>query len=70
MPLTHAQGGVYLFLPRFSPLYDAIYGWMTGRIDGKLHEKRPRHPLLYVIRDHVSPLASAMLSTQCNGLQG
>jgi hypothetical protein len=24
-------------------------GWMTGRMDGKLHEKRSRRPLLYVI---------------------
>jgi hypothetical protein len=23
--------------------------WMTGRTDGKLHAKRPRHPLLYVM---------------------
>jgi hypothetical protein len=30
---------------------DAIHGWMTRRMDGwkKLHEKRPRRPLLYVI---------------------
>jgi hypothetical protein len=28
---------------------DAIHGWMTGRMDGKLHEKRLRCPLLYVI---------------------
>jgi hypothetical protein len=35
-------GGVYLFLPGFSSLYDAIHGWMTRRIDEKLHEKRPR----------------------------
>jgi hypothetical protein len=41
----------YLFLSGFSSLYDAIHGWMTGWIDGwkKLHEKQPRHPLLYVI---------------------
>ncbi len=30
-------------------LYDANHGWMTGRMDGKLHEKGPRRPLLYVI---------------------
>ncbi len=30
-------------------LYDAIHGWMTVRMDGKLHEKRPRRPLLYVM---------------------
>jgi hypothetical protein len=40
---------------RFSSLYDAIHGWMMGRMDGrvtwwkKLHEKRPRRPLLYVM---------------------
>jgi hypothetical protein len=27
-------GGGYLFLPGFSSLYDAIHGWMTGRMDG------------------------------------
>jgi hypothetical protein len=47
---TCAEGrGVYLFLPGFSSLYDAIHGWMTGRMDGKLHEKQPRRPLLYVM---------------------
>jgi hypothetical protein len=34
--------GGYLFLPRFSSLYDAIHGW-------KFHKKRPQCPLLYVI---------------------
>jgi len=45
------RGGGYLFLPGFSSLYDAIHGWMIGWMDGwkKLHEKRPRRPLLYVI---------------------
>ncbi len=47
-------GGCYLFLPGFFSLYDAIHGWMTGRMDGKLHEKRPRHPLLYVILVNVN----------------
>jgi hypothetical protein len=28
-------GGCYLFLSGFSSLYDAIHGWMTGRMDGK-----------------------------------
>jgi hypothetical protein len=46
---TCAEGGGYLFLPGFSSLYDAIHGWMTGRTDDGLQEKRPRHPLLYVI---------------------
>jgi hypothetical protein len=27
-------GGVYLFMPGFSSLYDAIHGWMMGRMDG------------------------------------
>jgi len=43
---TWAEGrGVYLFLPGFSSLYDAIHGWMTGRTDGwtghvkKIHKK-------------------------------
>jgi hypothetical protein len=31
---TCAEGG-YLFLPGFSSLYDAIHGWMTGRMDEK-----------------------------------
>jgi hypothetical protein len=45
------KGGRYLFLSGFSSLYDAIHGWMTGRMDGwkKLHEKRPQRPLLYVM---------------------
>jgi hypothetical protein len=30
----HAQKGGYLFLLRFSSLYDAIHGWMTGQMDG------------------------------------
>jgi hypothetical protein len=32
---TCAEGGVYLFLPGFSSLYDAIHGWMTGWMDRK-----------------------------------
>jgi hypothetical protein len=28
---------------------DGWTGWMTGWMDGKLHEKRPRRPLLYVM---------------------
>jgi hypothetical protein len=32
---TCAKRGGYLFLPGFSSLYDAIHGWMTGRMDGK-----------------------------------
>jgi hypothetical protein len=30
---------------------DGWTGWMTRRMDGwkKLHEKRPRHPLLYAL---------------------
>jgi hypothetical protein len=28
------RGGVYLFLPGFSSLYDAIHGWMTRWMDG------------------------------------
>jgi hypothetical protein len=45
------ERGGYLFLSGFSSLYDAIHGWMTRRMDGwkKLHEKRPRRPLLYVM---------------------
>jgi len=31
---TCAEGGIYLFLPRFFSLHDAIHGWMTGRMDG------------------------------------
>ncbi len=31
---TCAEGGIYLFLPRFFSLHDAIHGWMTGRING------------------------------------
>jgi hypothetical protein len=53
-------GGGYLFLPGFSSMNDAIHGWMTGRIDGwvswwkKLHVKRPRRPLLYVMGEMIS----------------
>jgi len=46
--MCRGEGG-YLFLPRFSSLYDGIHGWMTGQMDGwmdgwmghvkKLHEK-------------------------------
>jgi hypothetical protein len=45
------RGWGYLFLSGFSSLYDAIHGWMTGRMDGwkKLHEKRPQRLSLYVI---------------------
>jgi hypothetical protein len=37
---TCAEVGGYLFLPGFSSLYEAILGWMTGRMDGwkKLHD--------------------------------
>jgi hypothetical protein len=37
--------GGYLFLPGFSSLYDAIHGWMTGRMNGwkNLHD----HDVLY-----------------------
>jgi hypothetical protein len=39
-------GGGYLFLPGFSSLYDAIHGWMTGRMDeNKLHDHD--HDVLY-----------------------
>jgi hypothetical protein len=31
-------------------LYDAIHGWMTGRMDGWKASFRPRPPLLYVIK--------------------
>jgi hypothetical protein len=30
----HKRGGGYLFMLRFSSLYDAIHGWMMGRTDG------------------------------------
>jgi hypothetical protein len=40
-------GEVYLFLAGFSSLYDAIHGWMTGRMDEKSFTTR--HPLLYII---------------------
>jgi hypothetical protein len=33
---TCAEGGGYLFLPGFSSLYDAIHGWMTGGMDGRV----------------------------------
>jgi hypothetical protein len=36
---TCAEGGgggarAKLFMPRFFSMYDAIHGWMTGRMDG------------------------------------
>jgi hypothetical protein len=31
---TCTRGGGYLFMLRFSSLYDAIHGWMMGRTDG------------------------------------
>ncbi len=30
------EGRVYLFLPGFSSLYEAIHGWMTGWMDGRV----------------------------------
>jgi hypothetical protein len=48
--------GGYLFLPGFSSPYDAIYGWMTRRMDGKLHKKQRQHPLLYVINIFLATL--------------
>ncbi len=47
----HMCRGGYLFLLGFFSMYDAIHGWMTRRMDGwkKLHDKRPRRPLLYVM---------------------
>jgi hypothetical protein len=43
-------GGDICFWQGFLP-YDAIHEWMMGWMDGwkKLHRKRPRRPLLYVI---------------------
>jgi hypothetical protein len=32
--------GGYLFLLGFSSLYDAIHGWMTGRMDGWMDGSR------------------------------
>jgi hypothetical protein len=50
---TCIEGG-YLFLPRFSSLYDAIHGWMDEW--KKLHEKQPRRPLTMIIYiNSVSP---------------
>ncbi len=50
------KGWVYLFLPGFSSLYDAIHDgwrdeWMNGQVTWwkKLHKKRPRRPLLYIM---------------------
>jgi hypothetical protein len=42
---TCAEVGGYLLLPGFSSLYDAIHGWMMGRMDGwkKFHD----HDVLY-----------------------
>ncbi len=49
----HMRRGSGLFISaRVFSLYDAIHGWMMGRMMGqikKLHEKRPRRPLLYVM---------------------
>jgi hypothetical protein len=55
---THAERGAggYLFLPGFFPcMISSMDGWRNGWMEGrvtwwkKLHEKRPWHPLLYVI---------------------
>jgi hypothetical protein len=46
-PRQRHMGGGYLFLPGFSSLYDAIHGWMTGWMDGKLHKND--HDVLYYI---------------------
>jgi hypothetical protein len=40
--------GGYLFLSGFFPLYDAIHGWMTGRIDGRMESfTKNDHDVLY-----------------------
>jgi hypothetical protein len=59
--------GVYLFLSRFSSLYDDIRGWMTGRMDGwkKFHEKRPRHLLLKDQKRQIYPNILACLRALC-----
>jgi hypothetical protein len=47
---------------------DAIHGWMTGqmdKMDGKLHEKRPRHLLIYVIITHFDYYFYGMLEFHC-----
>ncbi len=50
-----AEGGLFISARVFFLMYDAIHGWMMGQMDGwvtwwkKLHEKRPWHPLLYVM---------------------
>ncbi len=36
---TEGRGG-YLFMPRFFSLYDAIHGWIIGRMDGWMDESR------------------------------
>jgi hypothetical protein len=38
----HMRRGGVIYLLGFSSLYDAIHGWMTGRMDGRMnrsHEK-------------------------------
>jgi hypothetical protein len=47
--------GVYLFLPGFSSLYDAIHGWMTGRMDGWM-EKASRTTTSFTICNNVIPV--------------
>ncbi len=36
---------------------DGWTGWMTGRMDGKFNEKRPRRPLLYVMGEPLKPIS-------------
>jgi hypothetical protein len=46
----HRGGRGYLFLPGFSSLYDAIPGWMTGRMDGWMESfTKNDHDVLYYI---------------------
>jgi hypothetical protein len=43
-------GAGYLFLSGFFALYDAIHGWMLGRMDGWMDEKsfmKNDHDVLY-----------------------
>jgi hypothetical protein len=52
----HRRGG-YLFCQGFLPcMMPSMDGWQVdGWMDRKLHEKRPRRPLLYVMQVRIGP---------------